>query len=283
MANKPLILSDNFLDDVVLHPDHLITHTGTPVAGSEVWRLGDNLRDITRFTIAEANTNLQVKCDCGVVKAASLVVLDRGHNLKGKTVKVWSSADAITYGTLVATCIIPVTAGGLPTDANGCLTPEGVWWKTFASASARGWMLEVPAMGAGLSPVITSAYLGQSYRFPEYLLAPAAYDYRINHKVLKNEMSRGAVRVKYGVQNFAEVDLNMALEAVDFLAFHTEVTRLLFTNQPWWFCLDDSDAVGASLTRPFQLPGDTMYDPQVNPVHREVRFLLEEVAPMLTL
>jgi hypothetical protein len=283
MANKPLILSDNFVDDVVLHPDHIITHTNTPVTGSEVWQLADNLRDLTRFTVAETNTATQVRVDCGVAKSVDIIALDRGHNLKGKTVKLWSGTDGVTWPTLRATCVVPAAPGGLATDANGCLTPDGVWWKSVASASQRGWMVEVPAMGAGLAPILTGLYLGKSYRFPEYLDAPAAYDYRVNHRVQKNDVSRGGVRIKRGIVNYAEVDLAFKLEGVDFAAFYPEAKRLLFSNHPWWFCLDDADVEGCGLMRLFQLPGDTVFDPQVNPVHREIRLLLEEVAPTLTL
>lgn len=285
MANKPLILSDNFFDDVVLHRDHIVSTTKTEVTGSELFNIADNLRDITRFTVAETNSTVHVRVTCGAAKGADCIVLDRGHNLAGKSVNILTYTDAgFSAGLVVQAAVtIPAIAGGLPTDANGCLTPDGVWWKTFPSATQLSWVLEVPAMGAGLAPIITGLYLGKSYRFPEYLDGPAAYDYRIKQIIQKNDTSRRGIRVKRGIINYAEVDLAVKLDGTDFDAFNAQVRPLFFSNHPWWFCLDDSDVTGAGLMRLFQLPGETTYDPIPNPVHREIRFLLEEVAPSATL
>lgn len=280
MANKPLILTDNLLDDVVLHPDHQVAHSGTPVGGSELWHVADNLRDLSRFTIAETGALLTITVDCAVPKAADVLVLDRGHNLHGLAVTISTSPDPLTAFTPVATRTLPALAGGLPGAA--VRTPEGASWCSWPALTARRWQLSVQ-LPVGVAPLLTGLYLGDSYRFPEYLNAPAAYDYRVNHKALKNEVSRGGVRVRRGIVNYAEVDLAFSLESGDFPAFNAEARRLLFFNQPWWFCLDDADVEGAGLMRLFQLPGDTVFDPQVNPVHREVRLLLEEVAPLLTI
>lgn len=282
MANKPLILSHNYFDDAVLFPTHVVSHSGTAVDGSEVFHIADNLRDITRFTIAETNAAMNLTVDCITAKSADALVLDRGHNLGGKTVEIRASTDNFgASDVLIASCVIPASASGLPSDANGCYTEEAAWCKTFGSASYRYWRVRVLAMGAGLAPSLTGVYLGKTYRFPEYLQGPAAYDFRTNHRSLKNEMSWGGVRVRRRLLNFAEVDLKLKLEDADFAAFHAEAKYLLQYGQPWWFCLDDSVAADAGRTRLFQLPGDTVYDPVVNPVHREIAFLLEEVAPLL--
>jgi hypothetical protein len=285
MANKPLILSDNFFDDAVLHRDHIVSTTGTEVAGSELFNISDNLRDVTRFTVSETDAQVLVKVDCGSAKSADCLIVDRGHNLSGKEVNLYSYVGAFEPGTNIelVNATVPSVPGGLPSDPNGCLTPDGVWWKTFSADTKQSWLMEVQAMGAGLAPILTGLYLGKSYRFPEYLDGPAAYDYRIKQVVQKNETSRRGVRVKRGIINYAEVDLSLKLDGSDFDAFNAQVRPLFFSNHPWWFCLDDSDATGAGLMRLFQLPGETTYDPLPNPVHREIRFLLEEVAPSATL
>jgi hypothetical protein len=273
--NKPLILGDNYFDDVVLHPDHTVSTTGTEIEGNEVFRVADNLRDLTSFAVTETNTLIDVSVLCTASKPASCFVLDRGHNLKGKTVLLRGDS------TTIATCTIPSSPGGLPSDANGCLTSEGVWWKTFASVSHTTWTFRINAMGAGLSPIVTGLYVGDFYRFPEYLNSPAAYDYRINHKAAKNATSEAGVRIKRRIVNSREVNLNLTLEDPDFLGFHSQVLNLLYKNHPWWFCLEDTENVGgADLMGLFQAPGDTLYDPVVDPVHRNIQFSLEEVVPL---
>lgn len=286
MANKPLILGDNLLDDTVLHPDHVITISGTEVVGSELYHVADNTRDITRFTWAVPNTATGhfIYIDCRTPKPASVVIFDRAHNMAGYGSWVAYSDDGVSY-TDIAGGVLPTVPGGLPPgfNASGCLTPEGVHWRTWPVQSHRYWRIWCAAPSATVAPVLTGVYLGAGYRFPEYLDGPAAYDYRINHRVFKNESTWTGARMKRRPVNYAEVNLAFKLEAEDFPAFHENVKRLLYQLHPWWFCLDDSDVEGAGLMRLFQLPGDTVYDPIANPVHREVKLLLEEVAPLVTL
>ena len=283
MPATPYILAHNYLDTGVLYPSHVVTTTGTEVAGSELFRIADNLRDLTRFTVSETNVWVSILLNTGTAKTTSTLVLDKGHNLAGRSYELRTSADGVTYETLVAAGTFPASAGGLPSDAGGCLTPEGVIWKTVAPFSARWIALSVLPMGAGLTPVFTGVYLGLGYRFPAYLPAPGAYDYRSQTKALKNATSQTGGRIKRRILAWDEVDLRLSLEEADFAALLPHVHTLMKQNHPWWFCLDDSDAAGAGLMRLFQLPGDTLFDPIVNPVHRELRFLLEEVAPTVSI
>ena len=282
MANKPIILSDNLLDDAVLHPSHVVSlNAVTEVEGQELFRVADNLRDVTSFTIQQVAADCLVNVDCGVPVAPDTLIYDRGHNWLGHPSSVSYSDDGAGWTDIVG-WNLPTVAGGLPAGASGVLTPDGVWWARWTPQAHRYWRVWFAPVG-GVSPRITGLYLGQSYRLPEYLDAPGAYDYRRNHKVLKNEVSQGGVRVKRRILNFSEIDLALRLEAEDYEQFHPHVARLMDYNQPWWFCLDDSTETGAGMMRLYQLPGDTVYDPVVNPVHREVRLLLEEVIPALTI
>lgn len=283
--NKPIILSDNFYDDVVLHPNHIISTSGTEIAGSEVFNIADNLRDITQFTVAETNVDVSITVNCGSAKSADLIILDRGHNLKASVFELRGSTDGfISSNVLVGSFTIPASPSGLATDANGCVTTEGVWWKNFTPASFQYWKVVSKALGAGVSPIITGLYLGLSYRFPEYMDGPAAYDYRLRHQVLKNSLSQRGVRIKRRILNFSEIDLKIQLEDVDFSAFNVQARQLMIYNHPWWFCLDDSqNSGGTDLMRLFQLGTDTTFDPVVDPVHRSAAFLLEEVIPINTM
>jgi hypothetical protein len=288
MSNTPFILSDNFFDDAVLHPTHVVTTSGTEVAGMELFNIADNLRDGTAgFSVAEGNTAISITVDAGAAKSADTIIFDVGHNLTGASVQVRGSTDNFAASdVLVATFTIPSSAGGL--GSAGCLTPKGVAWMRFAPASYCFWRVVFPPLGQvveedmvfAIAPRLGNVHLGQSYRFPTYLDGPASYDYRTQHKVLKNEVSQTGIRVKRGIINWDEVNLSVRLEEADFQQLHPHVRRLLDYNHVWWFSLDDSTTEGSGLMRLFQLPGDTLYDPTCDPVHRKVAFLLEEVAPV---
>jgi hypothetical protein len=284
VSNKPLILSDNLFENVVLHPTFLVQNFNTDdAAGHEAFRLADNLRDMTFWTRTTSNANSFVDVDCLAPVSPNTIILDRGHNLAGKTVVVNGYDDlAHTAGINISgNCVIPTTPGGLPTDQNGCLTPDGVWWKTFTPSAKRVPSFTVLAMGVGLAPIVTGVYLGTSYRFPEYLNAPAAYDFGTQVTYKRNELSRGGVRSKSRPLNFDRLQFSVDLDSGDYAGFDVQVRNLLRYGQPWWFCLDDSDAPGSGLMRMFQSAQDIAYDPRVNPVHREIRFDLEEVIPTL--
>lgn len=280
MANKPFLLSDNFYDTAVLHPDHVVTVNLTEAAGAEAFHLWDNLRDTTTFAVTETNAVLTVTVDCGTAKVADCLVLDRGHNAKGRTSAVATSVDGVTWVNIATPGILSAPgANGLGTAALRCLTNEGVWWLTWTPVASRYWRFSLGAV-SGVPQVLAGLYLGERYRLPAYLEAPGAYDYRTNIRVLKNELSHAGLRVKRGIRAFDEVDLKLKLEEADYNTFHSHATRLLRYNAPWWFCLDDADAAGCDNMRLFQLPGDLVYDPVLNPAVREVSLLLEEVAPL---
>lgn len=285
---KPILLSLNAYDATVLNPTYVVDNMSADDAPDhEAFRVADNLRDLTWWTPIAANAERSLRVDGGSsgAIAASMIVLDRGHNLAGKAVVLEVSNDE-TFATGTSTAVsatIPAAAGGLASDANGCLTPEGVWWKTFSSVSFRAWRLRIPALGAGIAPIVTGLYLGVSYRLPEYLDAPGAYDYRRRVSFKRNELSEGAVRGKSRPRRFDEIDLHFSLESTDYAAFEAEVTRLLDYGQPWWVCIDDVDAAGCALMRIFDVPGDLTYDPVVDPVHRRIALLLEALIPRLTI
>jgi hypothetical protein len=287
MANKPLLLSDNAFDATMLHPTYSVDNMGADDAvDHEAWRVGSNLRDLVWWTPVAQNAERSLRVDTQVeTTPANILVLDREHNLRGKAVFL-EGANVADFSSIAGTPIVatvPSTAGGLASDGNGCLTPEGVWWKTFTQLTARYWRIRIPAMGAGQAPIVTGLYLGKSYRLPEYLDAPAAYDYRRRLSYKRNELSEGAVRGKSRPRRFDELDLHFSLEGTDYAAFETEVTRLLDYDHPWWVCIDDSDAAGCALMRLFTVPGDLTYDPVVNPVHREIALQLEALIPRLAI
>lgn len=290
---KPVLLGDNWYDATVLHPTHIVEATDSTGAAvtdpvdQEVFRIADNLRDLSGWSSVTANVERNLRVALSAARTDdTLIALDRGHNLAGKTIH-WERADnaafSVSYATIFS-ATIPSTPGGLASDANGCLTPSGVWWKTFSHVGSTSYRrLRIPALGAGIAPIVTGFYAGTAYRFPEYLDAPAAYDYRRKYSFKRNELSEGGVRGKSRPRRFDELDIHFELEASDYAAFETEVTRLLDYGHPWWFCVDDGSAAGSALMRFFDVPGDLTYDPVVDPVHRRIAILLEEVAPRLVI
>jgi hypothetical protein len=284
MPNPPLILTDNLFENVVLHPSFALTNSGNDdIAGQEVWRIADNLRDESSWNPSTLNAARNIIVDCLTVQGPTMVVIDRGHNLAGKIVTIRGATDAtLVTGADLATSTIPAVAGGLPGDANGCLTTDGVWWKTFAAQNFRAWALKLPAMGAGIAPKVTGLYLGVGYRFPEFLDAPGAYDYRTKVVFQRNEMSKGGVRSTSRPLNFRQLRLQLQMDSAAYPGFDAEVRRMSNYGAPMWFCLDDTDATLAGECRLFQFASDIEYEPAVNPVHREITGLdLEEVIPTL--
>lgn len=284
MPNTPLLLSDNLYDNVVLHPAATVflNAPATEAVGHEVWRVADNLRDMTWCSPSASNVLTQLRTDLGTGQTAevSMLVLDRNHNLSGKSISLTQSSDAVTY-TTVWTATPPSTPGGLPTDANGCLTSEGVWWKTFAPVTNRAFSFDIPAT-SGFTPIVTGLYLGDLYRVPEFMDAPGAFDFHQSLKYLKNEVSQGGVRVKSRpvLYDLFQVRIQ-SMDAASYPPWQTNINRLLRQQQPWWVCMDDSDAGAAGLLRLFSTTGDTEYKPVVDPIHRTISLDLESVAPVL--
>jgi hypothetical protein len=290
MSLPPLILCDNWFDTTVLHPSFLLSNPDADdLAGQEAFRVADNLRDMSEWSPAATNAIRKLRIVRDSTATPNILVLDRGTQnvLGGKTFRLQSSTDAFTTVTTDEVVVtMPTTVGGLPSDANGCLTKDGVWWKTFTISNNRaGWQLSVDAMGAGLAPLVTGAYLGVAYRFPTnaFLDANAAPDYARNITYTKNAMTRGGVRVKMKPRSHRSLVMNLPLEATDYAAFEAMITNQLEYNHPLWFCLDESDATQAGLTGLWQLPGDTFYDPQSSPLHREIKLTFEEVIPTMRL
>ena len=284
MPNQPLLLSDNLYDNVILHPQATVflNAPATEAVGHEIWRVADNLRDLTWSTLSASNTLAQFRTDLGTGQTAevSMIVLDRGHTLSGHAVSLTSSSDAVTY-TNIFTATPPSAPGGLPTDPNGCLTPEGVWWKTFTPTTNRAFSFDIPAT-SGYTPIITGLYLGDLYRVPEFMDSPGAFDYHQSLKFNKNEASQGGVRVKSRPVLYDLYQIRItSMDSASYPAFQTQINRLFRQQQPWWICFDDTDATASGLLRLFQLPGDTEYQPVVDPIHRKISLDLESVAPVL--
>jgi hypothetical protein len=164
MAEQLLIAVQNFFSDLQ-YPGHTISADQEP-AGYEAWRVGTARRHLLnrwQATTANADHYLKVDCGSGVTRGATFVAIDRKSNHVGKRFVLESSPDNSAW-TGVFDCTVPSSASGTPAGANGCLTDEGAWLKTFTVATARYFRLTSKAMGAGVVPQLTGVWLGQAYQ-----------------------------------------------------------------------------------------------------------------------
>ncbi len=145
---------------------HVIA-ANTETVGAEAFRVGLGRRQplLNRWTPTADNTGAWIKVDCASVRAATMLYIERGHNLGGHTIVLERSTNDFSSDTDVFTVTIPSTVSD-DTDleaSNGALTPEGSWMKRFASASSRYWRVRIPAMGANLRPVLPGLMLGTTW------------------------------------------------------------------------------------------------------------------------
>jgi hypothetical protein len=163
---NPMILAENFFNPIQ-YPGHVVA--GNEAAtGHEAFRVGNNRRSIYDYWVPTTSNNaayVQVTCDR--VRAATCLVIDRGHNLAGKVISLTCSNDNFTTTETVFSITMPsATAPGSVDDPSGIRTEEGAWLKRFPLRSAKYWRVNVAAMGSGLKPQIVGLYLGLAYAPP---------------------------------------------------------------------------------------------------------------------
>jgi hypothetical protein len=280
----PLWLSDNVFDEIGATPDALLDTLGATddAPGHEVWRVADGLRDRTWWTVTTPNATRHVRARLTAARAADTLVLDRGHNLAGKTIEYLGFSSAGVFEAIYLSATIPTTPGGLPSDATGCLLPTGEWWKTMTGTAAHAQhVVRIPAMGAGLVPLITGLTLGKAFRWPTHWNAPSAYDDRRRVSWVTNRESEAGVRVKRGRRVHRHLDFRCELDAEQWTpALVAEFARVVDRGLPVWHCTDEATAASAAALGLFQVAGDVDFDPVQAPVHREVQLALDEVAPV---
>lgn len=158
----PIWLVDN-LFDLAFYPSNILTPTEETVPGFEAFRVTDGRRDETYWTPITNNIEHKLTLQQNVARTATMIVLDRGHNLATEVVHLEYSDNGSAWTTHV-TVTIPSTIGGLLTDTNGAVTNEGAWAKTFTAQQRLWWRLRIPAMGANLRPQITGLHVGLSFQ-----------------------------------------------------------------------------------------------------------------------
>ena len=163
----PRFLAENFWN-LSQFPLHTLT-AEEETTGNEAWRVGAGRRvggTIRNYwTPTTANSTTWIECKCNRTRAADVLVIDRGHNLDGKVVKLEISDDNFGTTTEIFSVTLPsdVSANARLSDTPGTKTTEGAWIISFDFHVARYWRVFVNAMGAGLKPQIPALYLGLSF------------------------------------------------------------------------------------------------------------------------
>lgn len=159
---SPAILVENFYS---LRQNSSHTLSASENSSNAVF-VGASRRSVyDAYTSATSNLDAWLRALCDRLRTANMVVVDRGHNVAGKTVNVQLSADAFITNTETAfTGAVPSTTGaGSLDDDFGVLTPEGSWLKRFNPRYSLDWRVFIPAMGASLKPIVTGLWLGQCW------------------------------------------------------------------------------------------------------------------------
>ena len=210
--SRPLFAPENFFNRVQF-PLHTVSATEEPT-GNEAFRVGTGRRSALNFaTSTSANALWSLKVACNKLRAADFIAIDRGFNLTSWELQ-GSNDDFTTYETILSVTMPTVTVA--PSNLNtapGVLTEEGAWLRRFPTRVYRYWRIYVPAMGTGLRPQITGAYLGLSWE-PEFLQAlPFTYGAR-NLIYTESESDTAWVGSSRPAQRY-ETDIVLKMESWD--------------------------------------------------------------------
>src|SRR5262245_58127444 len=231
------LLVDNFFN-LRVYPSHALTSNEN---SDNTYFVGAARRTaFDAWTSTTPNLDAWNKARADQQRAADMVIIDRGHNLAGKTVKVQASDDDFTSTEDVFNAALPVSAGaGALTDTYGVLTPEGAWIKRFDVRWAHDWRAFYNAMGTGLKPLIPGLWLGLSWS-PGFPYRPHSPD---GSQLIVEEfesdqgwLGRGKpTKRRQGMLRF-KFDTLMAAEAAD---WHIQQ---IASGRPFWVIADEQRA-----------------------------------------
>lgn len=159
--------------NVRTYPDHTVSATEEP-GGREATRVADGRRSsVSSWTMTTANTEGSVTALFDRLRGFDFLALDRGHNLEGVQIILEATHDGgSTWDTVWDRTLPSVMAGGDIDDELGVVTSEGAYLTRFPFETGDGVRVRIPAMGAGLRPVIVGLWVGQSWSV-EHLERPA--------------------------------------------------------------------------------------------------------------
>jgi hypothetical protein len=159
----PLLLLDNVFDTAGVNPGAVIDAL-SEAAGHESFRVADYRRERSWWQPATDGGGSDTFVRVGLTAAHSIdsIVLDRGHNLAGKTIYLEGSTDNAAWPVSQALNVPALnTVGGTPAAPAMCATEEGAAWTIMpATLGPRlWWRLRIP-YAAGFVPVVTGIIAG---------------------------------------------------------------------------------------------------------------------------
>lgn len=175
----PIWLPENLFDRGQ-YPGHTLTVVGGEAIGFEIRRLADGQRDETRYKGTTANTEIELRLDCGTPRVASALFLDRGHNLGSATQTArrwllelsgdaWATADEDVLDINTH----PTAPGGALDTGFGAIALDGSWGRIFPARVSRYWRMRIPAV-ASYIPEVTGLYLGRHFQQQRPVAMPYA-------------------------------------------------------------------------------------------------------------
>ncbi|HWO88448.1 MAG TPA: hypothetical protein VNL98_04785 [Gemmatimonadales bacterium] len=247
-----LVMAENLFSGGVggQYPGHTITAEEEP-SGNEAYRVATARRAGTnKATATTANSPWWVRSVFDRVRAHNCCILDRGHNLGGKTLELRTTLDATDFtGTFETAFDITLPSISMPGGIDnglGVVTEEGAWIKRYGTRTGKAIELFIDAMGANLKPEIVGLYVGLAVEF-DYFEEPGADEtFELLSLVVHTESGwigrgrrtkrrRGEFRIKLTTQAEYEEDARL------------QVMGLFADGVPMWIVPNTNDASRAFL------------------------------------
>lgn len=170
---KPLLFVENFYSRLQF-PGHTVTATEEP-STHELFRAANGRRSpYDYWTGSTANLTQSLQVDCGRVRAANCLAIDRGHNVSAKSLTLYANQDnfSISSEAILNAITIPSasTPGGNADEDNGVRTEEGLWFKRFPQREVRYWRTDL-LNAASFIPRLVGIQLGYAWEC-EYWTRP---------------------------------------------------------------------------------------------------------------
>lgn len=247
----PVLLVENFFSRTQF-PNHTIS-ASSEASGNEAWRVGTGRRSSrNKWVPTSAGTQEYLQASLDRTRSADMLVLDRGHNLGGKTVRLratddpnWASYREV-FAISVPTDVVP--AQPLQTSP-GALTEEGAWLFAWSPPeAARYWRFVVDAV-SGFKAQVVGLYLGLAFR-PSYLFElPWSWGQRelVVDEVVSEEAWVGTTRPAQRTVGALNLRLRGAQE-YDLARYHIEAQYL--RRKPMWVVFDSDQAERSVLVVP---------------------------------
>lgn len=248
--NEPYILVENFFSSPAQFPGHMVA-ADEEASGHELWHVADGRRILSDYYASStANQARTLTVACDRIRAADMLVLDRGHNLAGAAITVLGSDDNFTTSRTVWSGTIPtVTAPGSLDEANGVVTEEGAFLVRFTREAWAYWRVGIPALGSGIVPAIVGLWLGMSWQM-DFLDNPFAEDQAEQITIEQSSDAGWLARSAITPRRHGTLPLTLRDDQSYELARYHLQGHWINRNRPMWLVMDSGQADRAVLTLP---------------------------------